>query len=283
MMDKVLDETLCERYPLLFRDRHAQMTTTAMAWGFACGNGWFDLIDALCEQIELHLKASFERGERLDVRVVQVKEKFGTLRFYTMGEDAFIHGLIWMAEDLSAVLCERCGRKGRVTRTDSYAMACRCIEHGGILFASESPPFGSIEARPGVLLSLHDHPGLHHDQRQQRNRMLQPYPRLRESLDKVALRYDAFPDEAFLIQASVGRLTQDVLVNRDPDLEFELGEDPISGRPQFRWQEGVPPSFQDGKMQMAQAFLERYCSEQGKWQETLSALSGEPSSFRPDA
>ena len=47
-MRKELDEKLCEKYPLIFKNRHADMTETAMCWGFECGDGWFNIIDVLC-------------------------------------------------------------------------------------------------------------------------------------------------------------------------------------------------------------------------------------------
>ena len=43
MMRKELDEKLCEKYPLIFKNRHADMTETAMCWGFECGDGWFNI------------------------------------------------------------------------------------------------------------------------------------------------------------------------------------------------------------------------------------------------
>jgi hypothetical protein len=39
----------------------------------------------------------------------QVKEKFGTLRFYYTGGDDVIDGMVRMAESMSGVTCERCG------------------------------------------------------------------------------------------------------------------------------------------------------------------------------
>lgn len=46
------------------------------------------------------------------VEVQQVKEKFGTLRFYTHGADDTVYGMISMAESLSSVICEECGCPG---------------------------------------------------------------------------------------------------------------------------------------------------------------------------
>lgn len=43
---------------------------------------------------------------------VQVKEKFGTLRFYYTGGDDVTDGIVRMAEAMSAVTCEVCGNPG---------------------------------------------------------------------------------------------------------------------------------------------------------------------------
>lgn len=43
----------------------------------------------------------------------QIKEKFGTLRFYYSGGDDHVRGLVNMAEAMSAVTCEVCGSPGQ--------------------------------------------------------------------------------------------------------------------------------------------------------------------------
>ena len=47
------------------------------------------------------------------VTLDQVKEKFGTLRFYYSGGDDVIDGMVRMAESMSAVTCEECGNPGK--------------------------------------------------------------------------------------------------------------------------------------------------------------------------
>ncbi len=54
-MNNQLDEQLCERYPKIFKNRYADMHTTAMCWGFECGDGWFNIIDTLCAEIQSHI------------------------------------------------------------------------------------------------------------------------------------------------------------------------------------------------------------------------------------
>ena len=64
------------------------------------------------------------------VTLDQVKEKFGTLRFYYSGGDDYIHGLVSMAESMSGVTCETCGKPG--TSTGGGWIKTACKEHGGI-------------------------------------------------------------------------------------------------------------------------------------------------------
>lgn len=273
-MDNALDTLLCERYPLLFRDRHGAMQDTSLCWGFACGNGWYDLIDALCAEIDRHLQACFEEGDRFNVKIIQVKEKFGTLRCYAAGEDDFISGLIWMAEALSGVLCETCGRHGRVVSLNKYLVACRCPEHGGRILTSDMPPNARIDARYGLPFDLHAHPWVPPDALEERRRIMAHIPLLSESADRFMDAYMRFPDVAFLLQTALGQVVQDALINRDPDLSLDVVSDLKAGAPRLAWESKRPPSFSDGKLIMAQAIIDRYLTDQGRWRATLEALTG---------
>lgn len=61
------------------------------------------------------------------VVVDQVKEKFGTLRFYYHGGDETVDGMVRMAESMSSVTCEVCGNKGKIQ--GKGWVSCRCREH----------------------------------------------------------------------------------------------------------------------------------------------------------
>jgi hypothetical protein len=127
-MRKELDQQLCEKYPLLFKNRNASMMETLMCWGFEHGDGWYNIINALCDNMQSHIDWSHKQHawdlkwnrEHPDeqrpvcepvaqVIVTQVKEKFGSLRFYYQGGDDAISGMVRMAESMSAVMCEECG------------------------------------------------------------------------------------------------------------------------------------------------------------------------------
>lgn len=112
-MSPELDKQLVAKYPKIFVNRHASPETTAMCWGFECGDGWYDLIDRLCSEIQWHLDKNAKPHTEQFV-AVQVKEKFGTLRFYGSGGDNKIHNMIWFAESFSGKLCEECGSPAKV-------------------------------------------------------------------------------------------------------------------------------------------------------------------------
>jgi hypothetical protein len=113
-MKKELDEQLCQKYPLIFANRYRPMNETAMCWGFDCGDGWFNILDQLCSNIQHHIDWKNKKEPVVEQVVAdQVKEKFGTLRFYYSGGDEHIAGMVAMAESMSGVTCEDCGKPGR--------------------------------------------------------------------------------------------------------------------------------------------------------------------------
>jgi hypothetical protein len=61
------------------------------------------------------------------VVATQIKEKFGTLRFYYWGGDDYCRGVESMAESMSAVTCEVCGSPGKL-RNGGWIQTL-CDEH----------------------------------------------------------------------------------------------------------------------------------------------------------
>lgn len=157
-MSPELEEMLYRDHPRIFRKGREFI-------GISCGDGWYNVVDVLCANIQRHignsranrardlrynralragiagnkrpLEKHFNWGvapfkvdamvaDRTDeaiasaafitpnqvvrqVQCMQIKEKFGVLCFYYLGGDAYINGLVRMAEDISRHVCEKCG------------------------------------------------------------------------------------------------------------------------------------------------------------------------------
>ncbi|MBN3854036.1 hypothetical protein G3N59_11660 [Paraburkholderia sp. Ac-20340] len=125
-----LQKSLRERYPLIFgaapghRDPFGPVLGPFPVWGFECGDGWFDLLDALA----LNLQYATKSAGAPQVVAAQVKEKFGRLCFYTDGADARQRAMIELAETMSSRICEVCGNRGTLTSANGWMMT-RCPAH----------------------------------------------------------------------------------------------------------------------------------------------------------
>jgi hypothetical protein len=121
------EDILFNTFPNLFPDgRDADIKISLMRFGFP-EDGWFDLIKDLCEKIT---------ATGIGITVVQVKEKFGTLRFYfdmnegtTKEQYQIVNDLVSEAEVKSEVTCEDCGKPGKL-RMGGW-IKCLCDEHAG--------------------------------------------------------------------------------------------------------------------------------------------------------
>jgi hypothetical protein len=109
-MRQELDKLLCEKYPKMMVNRNKDMMETCMCWGFECGDGWYNILNQLMGNIQHHIDWKNRNGEVVpQVTLDQVKEKFGTLRFYYTGGDEYISGMVTLAEAMSGCTCESCG------------------------------------------------------------------------------------------------------------------------------------------------------------------------------
>lgn len=79
----------------------------------SCMDGWYDLIDELSSKLE-----------PLGVVAMQVKEKFGGLRFYIGPGTDEAFDLIEEAERKSVHICEKCGQPGEQRNTGWVKTLC---------------------------------------------------------------------------------------------------------------------------------------------------------------
>lgn len=125
-MKQELQDKIYAAGPLLYTQKSLGMRETAMCWGFGCGKGWFNLLMELTKKIEPLLEAYQRDFPDEEVpAAVQVKEKFGTLRFYMSYETEEMSDLINQAERQSATTCENCGSlEGKLQGTGWVKTLC---------------------------------------------------------------------------------------------------------------------------------------------------------------
>lgn len=117
-MNKELELKLVEKYPVILKDYGGDVQKTCMHFGMECGDGWYELLNEMLSKLDYISKIS-------GVQVVadQIKEKFGTLRFYyhTIVKtdlnvddciEDIIDDIVHCAEYKSQYICENTGSDG---------------------------------------------------------------------------------------------------------------------------------------------------------------------------
>jgi hypothetical protein len=141
MMDSKHIEELARACPDLVAKAHDD--------NFGVGNGWFNIIRTLCglmsydvHQARYKLKYAMDNqggkyADPIDVAearlakaiedlptIVQVKEKFGGLRFYMDGGTPELEHYVTFAEAMASRTCEICGKPGESRNTGWIKTLC---------------------------------------------------------------------------------------------------------------------------------------------------------------
>jgi hypothetical protein len=131
-MTEELELKLVEKYPKILRDHGGHPMHTCMHWGMEHGDGWYRLLDEGMARIQYFCDLC---PSGVQLVADQIKEKFGTLRFYysvtgaTEIEYQILEDLINGMEGQSTRTCEVSGdhgymcRRGGWLRTLSYKEA----------------------------------------------------------------------------------------------------------------------------------------------------------------
>lgn len=116
---EVFAKKMEEQFPKMFANQYG---------GFAVGAGWYPILEKLCSNIQHHIDWKNRETEVVpQVVVEQIKEKFGSLRFYYQGGDEYIHGMVTMAESWAGSTCEECSGIGK--RRDGGWIRTLCDVH----------------------------------------------------------------------------------------------------------------------------------------------------------
>ncbi len=125
-MNKENTKKLHEKYPTIFQNKDLPPTQSLMCFGFECDDGWYELIDEMCEELD-----AIEKMTGIQTIAQQCKEKFGGLRFYVNVLfppnfenadvwDKIIYHVIGAAERNSEQTCEICGKYGQTVKKGGW-------------------------------------------------------------------------------------------------------------------------------------------------------------------
>ncbi len=126
-MDIALEHALQRDYPALYSDCRESH--------FWCEDGWYPLLRALSQAVETYCQEN-----DIGIHVTQVKQKFGTLRYYhgydstlTDAQGDELSKIVDDYCDRSRRICEKCGLPGTLLVSGAYWHVA-CPEHadGGL-------------------------------------------------------------------------------------------------------------------------------------------------------
>ena len=96
----------------------------------ACNEGWYDIIDSLSKKIS----ETANKFPYRSMNVVQIKEKFGGLRYYLNYENMQdediqnIENIVREAENKSIKTCEDCAAEATLCSPRRYWMKTLCLQ-----------------------------------------------------------------------------------------------------------------------------------------------------------
>lgn len=121
-MRKELIDELRQRHPRLL----GPIGEPAVQPSILCGDGWFNLLDCLCGVVQA---AADAKGYE-DMRVEEIKSKYGSLRFDASGLSPAEDAQVALAEALSERTCEECGAPASEQDRNGW-VSTLCVAHSG--------------------------------------------------------------------------------------------------------------------------------------------------------
>jgi hypothetical protein len=154
-MNEKLQSYLYNKYPKIFEPKKTNIEKAKHpfdVYGFECDDGWFLLINQLANYIQNYIdNNSYLNVPQLKCR--QVKEKYGTLRFYYEGGDSHLSSIIDAYENMSGYICEKCGETKEIGNTKGWIKTL-CKKHNDT--GSHTPVNKEAEDLLNEVLQLSD-------------------------------------------------------------------------------------------------------------------------------
>lgn len=140
-MSPNLEKKLYDNYPEVFYTRNDPNHQLSLMWGIECEDGWYELIDTLCKELlkdsrlKLESCKTTEEYEKIIQSldplpfIVQIKEKYGSLRIYVDNLNEHQRIIVETIEKLSFKVCEFCGVTKDVALHKNGWWKTLCPEH----------------------------------------------------------------------------------------------------------------------------------------------------------
>lgn len=123
-MNQELTNKIYSRFPEIYCQHTLPKEETSMYWGIQCGDGWFDLIWKMSEEIE-----TLARAQNIPIpEMSEIKQKMGGLRVRLFSNNPTIVAAVKDVEEMALYTCEKCGRSGKLRRMKGL-ISVRCEEH----------------------------------------------------------------------------------------------------------------------------------------------------------
>lgn len=128
-MRKDLEQTLVDEFPGYFEYYYdewgdgEQPQPPIYAYGIQCRDGWYSLVYRMCKELD-------EAG--IDLKIHQIKQKFGSLRFYHGGINTDENEYEKYAEirnryrEESEWTCEECGQNAHMPSDPTRSLCWEC-------------------------------------------------------------------------------------------------------------------------------------------------------------
>jgi hypothetical protein len=135
-MTPKLQQQLMKKYPSVF-GLTSDVTIYPISLGISVGDGWYGLVEKVCKHL---YKVKNETG--LQFEATQIKEKFGSLRFYVSDDNRLVKitpyqrskvssdliDFISSVEGESIKMCEICSSDGELKSTRGWWAKTLCDE-----------------------------------------------------------------------------------------------------------------------------------------------------------
>lgn len=112
-MNKKLALELQEKYPSILRELYGEPGTTMLDEGIQVGDGWYDMIEYVCQSIEFFKRGLPNEFEDSDDEIVIYnikRNQFGDeLLIYYHGHNPLVENVREIARNISKSVCETCG------------------------------------------------------------------------------------------------------------------------------------------------------------------------------